>query len=113
VATLLAHAARRGVAPSYVSRLLSVFPHGPLIEGAVTRAKTASSAPRLPLAEPLSEREIEILRLVAQGLSNQQLANRLFITVGTTKWHLNNIYGKLGVASRTQAVALARELKLI
>ena len=80
---------------------------------AASSAAAAPRAARSPLAEPLSEREIEILRLVAQGLANQQVADRLFITLGTTKWHLNNIYGKLGVASRTQAVALARQLKII
>jgi LuxR family maltose regulon positive regulatory protein len=68
-----------------------------------------------PLAwvEPLSERELEILHLVAAGLSNSQLADKLIVTVGTVKKHLNNIYGKLGVASRTQAIALGRELGLL
>ncbi len=53
------------------------------------------------------------MRLVADGLSNQEVADTLGITVGTTKWHLNQIYGKLGVASRTQAVVHARRVKLI
>ncbi|MEZ4869504.1 MAG: LuxR C-terminal-related transcriptional regulator [Caldilineaceae bacterium] len=65
------------------------------------------------LVEPLSERELEILRLVAAGLSNRQLADNLIVTVGTVKKHLNNIYGKLGVASRTQAIARGRELGLL
>jgi LuxR family maltose regulon positive regulatory protein len=54
-----------------------------------------------------------ILRLVADGLSNRNIAARLEITEGTTKWHLNQIYGKLNVSSRTQAVAQARQLKLL
>jgi LuxR family maltose regulon positive regulatory protein len=66
-----------------------------------------------PLIEPLSERELEILRLIATGRSNGEIAEALFVTVGTIKWHLNNIYGKLDVRSRTQAVARARELDLI
>jgi LuxR family maltose regulon positive regulatory protein len=61
----------------------------------------------------LSERELELLRLIAAGLSNSQMAETLVVTVGTIKWHLNNIYGKLDVRSRTQAVARARELQLL
>jgi len=60
----------------------------------------------------LSERELELLALVAEGLSNQQIADRLFISVGTTKWHLNNIFSKLGVSRRSEAVARMRELGL-
>jgi len=113
VAPLLARAAQRGIAPSYSSRLLAAFAPNLVLAEAASSAAAAPRAAHSPLAEPLSEREIEILRLVAQGLANQQIADRLFITLGTTKWHLNNIYGKLGVASRTQAVALARQLKII
>ena len=65
------------------------------------------------LIEPLSEREVEILHLVADGLSNSQLADKLIVTVGTIKKDLNNIYGKLGVASRTQAIARGRALGLL
>ena len=65
------------------------------------------------LLDPLSERELEILQLIAGGMSNKELANELVLTVGTVKWHLNNIYSKLGVRSRTQAVARARELGLV
>ena len=65
------------------------------------------------LIEPLSERELEVLRLVAQGMSDRQVAERLVIVPGTVKRHLNNIYGKLGVHSRTQALARARQLALI
>jgi LuxR family maltose regulon positive regulatory protein len=66
----------------------------------------------LPL-DPLSDRELEILRLIATGMSNKELAERLILTVGTIKWHLSNIYSKLNVRSRTQAVAIARSLGLI
>jgi LuxR family maltose regulon positive regulatory protein len=65
-----------------------------------------------PLVEPLTEREIEILRLVDDGLSNNEIADKLIVTVGTVKKHLNNIFGKLGVTSRTQALAGARALNL-
>jgi LuxR family maltose regulon positive regulatory protein len=66
-----------------------------------------------PLVEPLTERELEVLHLIAAGLSNQAIAETLFITVGTVKRHTTNIYGKLGVNSRTQAAVKARELNLI
>ncbi len=66
-----------------------------------------------PLVEPLSERELEVLDLIAGGLSNAEIAARLFIAVGTVKRHINNIYGKINVTSRTQAIVKARELRLI
>lgn len=66
-----------------------------------------------PLIEPLSERELEILRLVAGGKSNQEIATELYLAVGTVKKHLSNIFGKLNVDSRTRCIAQARELHLI
>ena len=65
------------------------------------------------LLVPLNEREIEILRLIAEGLSNNEIAERLVIALSTVKWHINNLFGKLGVHSRTQAVAQAKELGLL
>ena len=65
------------------------------------------------LADPLRKREIEILQLIAEGLSNDEIAERLFITTGTAKWHINNIFSKLGVNKRTQAVDRARRLNII
>jgi DNA-binding CsgD family transcriptional regulator len=91
-------------------------------ESAITSEQIArSSAPLTrespeavePLAEPLSQRELEILYLIAAGLSNQEIAQALVVGAGTIKWHINNIYGKLGVHSRTQAVARARDLRLL
>jgi LuxR family maltose regulon positive regulatory protein len=92
----------------YLARLLAAFP------GASAPASTAqlpSSVP--PLVEPLSERELEVLQLVAEGLSDRLIAERLIVVVGTVKRHLNNLYSKLGVHSRTQALACARDLGLI
>jgi LuxR family maltose regulon positive regulatory protein len=65
------------------------------------------------LVEPLSERELEVLNLVSQGLSNSDIAHKLIVTVGTVKKHLNNIFGKLQVSSRTQAIGRGRDLGLL
>ena len=63
--------------------------------------------------EPLTEREQEILRLIAAGLTNQQIADQLFLTLDTVKWYNRQTYQKLGVGSRTQAVAHARATGLL
>ncbi|MFC1961357.1 LuxR C-terminal-related transcriptional regulator, partial [Chloroflexota bacterium] len=63
--------------------------------------------------DALSPRELEVLSLIAEGLSNQEIAQKLFITAGTVKKHANNIFGKLGVNNRTHAVARARALNLL
>ena len=78
-------------------------------------AGAGGPAPRdaQPLDEPLSERELEVLALLAGGMSNVEISRKLFITVGTVKRHVNHIYGKLEVGSRTQAAARARELGLL
>jgi ATP/maltotriose-dependent transcriptional regulator MalT len=75
--------------------------------------QAARSPQPATLVEPLSARESEILHLIAGGDSNQAIANRLIIAVSTVKKHINNIYGKLDVQSRTQALVRAHELKLL
>jgi DNA-binding NarL/FixJ family response regulator len=65
------------------------------------------------LAEPLTERELEILRLVAAGASNKEIASQLYLAEGTVKNHVTNLLGKLGAAGRLQAVNRARELGLL
>ncbi len=85
---------------------------------ALHHAQLGASAPSTPprsqgLIEPLSDREVEVLRLIAEGRSNAEIAQRLFIATGTVKRHINNIYGKLDVTSRTQALAKARALGIL
>jgi LuxR family maltose regulon positive regulatory protein len=114
MARLLRKAAKRGIARDYVGRLLAQSGRQAGEDG----QQVAGSAPSIvfglsSLVEPLSNRELEVLRLVAAGLSNQQIAQKLFIAVSTVKSHLNSVYGKLGVKNRTQAVARARELDLL
>jgi LuxR family maltose regulon positive regulatory protein len=65
------------------------------------------------LIEPLSPRELEILKLISAGYTNREIAKQLVITLHTVKKHSSNIYSKLGVRSRTQAVAKAREYRLL
>jgi len=103
---------QRQVAPEFIDALLEAFPKRPV--GAKSMDPTpGATTPAQPLIEPLSEIQLRVLRLVADGLSNRDIADKLAITEGTTKWHLNKIYGKLSVSSRTQAVALARQLMLL
>ncbi|MDW7669449.1 MAG: LuxR C-terminal-related transcriptional regulator [Bacillota bacterium] len=63
--------------------------------------------------EDLTERELEILKIISSGKSNKEISNLLYITLGTTKWHISNIFGKLQVKNRTQAVEKAKKLNLI
>lgn len=75
--------------------------------------RTEAAALPQPLAEPLSERELAILNLIAEGCKNQEIADRLVISLNTVLYHTKNIYGKLGVNRRTGAVARARDLELL
>jgi LuxR family maltose regulon positive regulatory protein len=103
VARLLYLAAERGIAPAYAGRLLAALP---ALEPAVQE-------PQAEMLEPLSERELDVLRLIAKGLSNKEIAERLVVSLRTVKWHASNIYGKLAVKNRTQAVAKARSLGIL
>lgn len=91
--------------PLYISKLLAVFAGQSIGESPAEAAH--------PLLESLSDRELEVLQLVAEGLSNRQIAERLFLALSTVKGHNRVIYGKLNVSRRTEAVARARELGLL
>jgi DNA-binding CsgD family transcriptional regulator len=78
-----------------------------------TPASQSTTRGNAALIEPLTERELEILHLIAEGQTNQAVADKLILSAGTVKWYSSEIYGKLGVANRTQAVAAARKLNLL
>jgi len=65
------------------------------------------------MADPLSQRELQILTLICKGLSNQEIGQQIFLSLSTVKWHNQNIFDKLDVQRRTEAVARARELNLL
>jgi LuxR family maltose regulon positive regulatory protein len=104
MAQLLYHAAEQEIYPDYAGRLLAAFPRPP--ESAAARAAS-------DMIEPLSPRELDVLTTIAEGLSNQEIAQRLFISERTVKWHASNIYGKLQVSNRTEAVTRARALGIL
>jgi LuxR family maltose regulon positive regulatory protein len=102
---LLHEAVHRHIRPAFAHKLLAAFPQEP------------AATPLAPSAgewvEALSKRELEVLRLMATGLSNQEIAEQLVLAIGTVKAHVHNIYGKLGAQHRTQALARAKELNLL
>jgi len=107
VVPLLHRAAAQGIRPQYASELLAAFGvEGPPRIPPLQRP-TAQSLP-----EPLTSRELEVLRLICEGLSNREIAGRLTVTLNTVKKHSSHIYGKLAVSSRAQAIVRARELGL-
>ncbi|MEZ4573144.1 MAG: LuxR C-terminal-related transcriptional regulator [Thermomicrobiales bacterium] len=98
---------RDGLDTTYLDVLLGI-----VRTEAQARGRKAA-APEQDLVEPLSERELEVLQLIAAGLTNADIADDLYVVVGTVKAHTHNIYSKLGVRNRTQAVVRGRELGLI
>jgi LuxR family maltose regulon positive regulatory protein len=110
MAQLLNQAAARGVMPNYTARLLAAFQTTDDEPQTTRHSSSVVDRRSSDLVEPLSERELEVLQLIAEGLTNREIAARLYLSLNTVKAHTRNIYGKLGVRSRTQAVARARAL---
>ena len=99
----------------YKAEQIAVSIHNRFLDGAIAQTREAlesKSLPAQPLIEPLSERELEVLRLICTGKSNQEIADELFLALNTVKRHANNLYGKLGVNRRAQAIIEARRLGL-
>ena len=101
------HAARR-IDPDYLAALLRACGQADTLP---QRRRTATAVPGL--AEPLTDRELEVLRLLAAGKSNQRIAHDLVVALDTVKKHVTHVLGKLGAANRTEAAARARQLGLI
>jgi LuxR family maltose regulon positive regulatory protein len=106
LASLIEQAAPGTVSRDYIRRLLTAF-------GLEASEAAPAPPPPAPAADLLSDREIEVLRLIATGLSNAETGRKLFIAPSTVKKHLENIYDKLGTRSRTQAIARAREIGVL
>jgi len=107
MASLLRQAASHNVYPDYGNQLLAAF------EIKIARPPAPPFPRPSALLEPLTPRELDVLHLISQGLSNKDIAGKLVIALNTVKRHTSSIYGKLDVKSRTQAVARARELGLL
>jgi LuxR family maltose regulon positive regulatory protein len=102
----------RDISPVFVNDLLTAF-NDCRTEKSAAYKRQQTAIPGTGYIEPLSERELEIIKLMAAGLSNADIARKLHLTVGTVKWHATNIYSKLKVKTRTQAASEARKLELL
>jgi len=111
MAQLLSEAAAHGVMPDYIAKLLAAFKAEQ--RKSEDKPDLPPVSPAQPLIEPLSQRELKILQLIAQGLSNREIGERLFLALDTVKGHNRKIFDKLQVQNRTEAVARAHELGLL
>lgn len=109
MALLLKETFNRGIAPNYVQRLLTAFAVYEIGQPIPLPVQALKSE----LVEPLSQRELEVLRLIARGFSNREIGKQLFLSLNTVKGHNQKIYSKLQVKSRTEAIARAHELDLL
>ncbi|MGF1471838.1 MAG: LuxR C-terminal-related transcriptional regulator [Rubrobacteraceae bacterium] len=109
MARLLYEALARDIQPGYVRRLLAAFPVAE--PGRMTSSPNRSSKPG-PV-EPLSGRELEVLELIAEGLTNKEVATSLYLSPHTVKVHARNIFTKLAATNRSQAVAKGKALGIL
>ncbi len=113
MAQLLREAAGRGIAPRYTAKLRAAFAKTTEEQRAPETAPLPSVSAQPSLVEPVSERELQVLRLLASGLSNPEIAQQLYVAVSTVRSHAKSIYGKLNVHGRWEAVQRAKELGLL
>jgi LuxR family maltose regulon positive regulatory protein len=113
MADLLERLRQQGVAPEYVTRILAAFPTTAETEALTAIPSSVVSCPSSELVEPLTDREIDVLTLLAQRLTNKEIAAQLFISPGTVAQHAHQIYQKLDVHNRRQAVAAAKALSIL
>ncbi len=109
MARLLYEALSQGIHPDYVRRLLAAFPSSEPEQAGVV----PNQGSEFEWVEPLSERELEVLQLLAEGLKNREISAKLYLSLNTIKVHNRNIFSKLGVNNRTKAIAQARALGLL
>lgn len=109
MASLLYEALQQDIHLDYAQRLLAAFP----ITKSEETVSKISQIDQSESIEPLSEREIDVLQLLAKGLTNQVIATRLYLPLHTIKTHTRNIYSKLNVNNRTQAVNKAKALDIL
>jgi LuxR family maltose regulon positive regulatory protein len=110
MAELLRSAVSHNISPDCASNLLAAFPKDILRATPIDQDLTANTQ---VLVEPLSEREIEVLRLMAEGYKYQEIAEKLVVSINTIRHHTRNVYSKLDVNNRTQAIGKAKELNLL
>ncbi|HSB02704.1 MAG TPA: LuxR C-terminal-related transcriptional regulator, partial [Anaerolineales bacterium] len=110
MAELLRFAVSQNIAPDYASKLLAAFPKYVLSAVAIPKEMTVNTQ---FLDEPLSQREIEVLHLMNEGYKYKEIAERLVVSINTVRHHTRNVYSKLDVNNRTQAIGKAKELNIL
>jgi LuxR family maltose regulon positive regulatory protein len=117
---MLREAIRRGIAPNYVNKLLSAFDSKDQPDIETSPAKTSSvvqikrdQPTTSPLTEPLTDRELEVLHLMVEGLTYNEIAGQIMVSLNTVRTHVKNIYSKLFVHKRSQAIAKAKDLNIL
>ncbi len=109
---LLQVAARRGIHTAYIQKLLPAFKTAETSQRS-SIPETRSNAQPPSLFEPLSERELQVLRLLQSAMTSEEISRELFVSVNTTRTHIRNIYSKLAVHGRIEAIQKAKEFDLI